>query len=132
MGKSGSIWPKFEVFGHFLEFDALVLPGGEPGTTNLENDPRVKSVIDRFDKQGKWIGAICAAPRILNRLGYLSSRKATSYPTEKEKMDDLFRIGNMSWFGCEFSYDVQEFEAFGLDEYYIQLVFNDENSWAYA
>ena len=51
---------------------------------------------------------------------------------KKEKMDDLFRIGNMSWFGCEFSYDVQEFEAFGLDEYYIQLVFNDENSWAYA
>jgi|TARA_R110000824_G_C14779621_1_gene631822 hypothetical protein len=52
-------------------------------------------------------------------------------------MEDLIRIESMSWFRdqlikCDFSYDVQEFEDFRLDGDYIQLVFNNENSWAYA
>mgnify|MGYP001306348052 FL=1 len=67
-------------------FDAVILPGGEPGTTHLENSVDVEAIIKRHDSQGKLIAAICAAPRILDKIGIVSGKKATSYPAFKEVM----------------------------------------------
>jgi len=65
--------------------DLLVLPGGMPGTTNLEKCPSVQEAIRSFDKKKKYIGAICAAPAILlGKAGYLKGRKATCYPGMEE------------------------------------------------
>lgn len=62
------------------DFDMLVLPGGQPGTNNLDADPRIHSLIKRLYQNGKWIGAICAAPMVLAHAGLLDGRKVSCYP----------------------------------------------------
>lgn len=68
------------VLDAYDEFDMVVLPGGMPGTTNLQNSPLVNDVCSMFDVQGKWIAAICAAPSVFGSLGLLDGRRATVYP----------------------------------------------------
>ncbi|MGV8146939.1 MAG: DJ-1 family glyoxalase III [Alkaliphilus sp.] len=58
----------------------LVLPGGMPGTTNLENSLELIGVIKRADKNNVLIAAICAAPMVLGKLKLLEGKKATCYP----------------------------------------------------
>ena len=65
-------------------FDYLVLPGGQPGTNNLKNDQKVLETIRKFQKENKLIGAICAAPTVLNEAKILDNKKVTSYPSEKD------------------------------------------------
>jgi len=62
-------------------FDMIILPGGQPGTDNLNNDPRIHRLLADFQAAGKLIGAICAAPIILAAAGLLSGRRATSHPS---------------------------------------------------
>lgn len=65
--------------------EAIVLPGGLPGTTNLEKSPKVQAMIDYAVKKNILIGAICAAPIILGHKGLLKGRTATCFPGfEKE------------------------------------------------
>ena len=68
------------------DFEAIVLPGGMPGTLNLENSEKVQSFIDRAVKENKLIGAICAAPSILGHKGILSGKKATCFPGFEEDL----------------------------------------------
>jgi 4-methyl-5(b-hydroxyethyl)-thiazole monophosphate biosynthesis len=68
------------------DFDMLVLPGGQPGSDNLNADGRVRELIRDFHKKGKLTGAICAAPYVLANAGILEGKHATSYPTYREKM----------------------------------------------
>ena len=58
----------------------LILPGGLPGTTNLEKDSRVTEAVCAASAQGKYIAAICAAPSVFGHLGLLKGRHATCYP----------------------------------------------------
>lgn len=60
--------------------DLLVLPGGMPGTVNLEQHEGLRALIREFYEGGKYIGAICAAPSILGRMGILQGAKATCFP----------------------------------------------------
>jgi 4-methyl-5(b-hydroxyethyl)-thiazole monophosphate biosynthesis len=62
------------------EFDMIVLPGGEPGATNLGKDERVTGLLQQMAQSGKYTAAICAAPRVLAQSGLLDGRRATSYP----------------------------------------------------
>lgn len=65
--------------------DAVVLPGGMPGTLNLEKSAKVNEMIDFCALNGKYICAICAAPSILGHKGLLNGRKAICFPGfEKE------------------------------------------------
>jgi len=61
------------------ELEMIVLPGGMPGTLNLEKSPYVQKAIDFCTTNGKYIGAICAAPSILGHKGLLKGRKAVCY-----------------------------------------------------
>lgn len=61
--------------------DCVVLPGGLPGTTNLEKSAGVQGLIDFCAKEEKLIGAICAAPSILAHKGLLKGREATAFPS---------------------------------------------------
>jgi len=63
------------------DFDLLVLPGGEPGTTHLAADATVAAWLEHFIGAGKPIGAICAAPRILAAHKVLQQTAATSHPS---------------------------------------------------
>jgi len=67
-----------EVLGR--EFDMIVLPGGQPGATNLAKDERVTGLLKRLALAGKYTAAICAAPAVLAQSGLLEGRRATSYP----------------------------------------------------
>ncbi len=68
------------------DFDMLVLPGGQPGADNLNADPRVKELIKGFAQKGKLTGAICAAPYVLANAGVLQGKRATSYPSYKDRL----------------------------------------------
>ena len=59
---------------------AVILPGGMPGTLNLEQSPMVQTAIKHAVEHQLPIGAICAAPSILGHLGLLQGKKATCYP----------------------------------------------------
>ena len=73
----------------FDEFDMVVLPGGMPGTLNLKNHDGVRYVVKQYAKEGRYVGAICAAPTILKSLGVLEGRRATCYPSVEDEMEDV-------------------------------------------
>jgi 4-methyl-5(b-hydroxyethyl)-thiazole monophosphate biosynthesis len=60
--------------------EALVLPGGMPGASNLNNCPELKNHLIQYATEGKKIAAICAAPLVLGGLDLLQGKKATAYP----------------------------------------------------
>ncbi len=60
--------------------DLVILPGGMPGTTNLDASPYTDKVISAMLEKGGGIAAICAAPMILGKRGLLNGRYATCYP----------------------------------------------------
>ena len=64
--------------------EAVVLPGGMPGTLNLEKDEKVNSFIDYAYASGKYVCAICAAPSILGKKGLLEGKEAICFPGFEE------------------------------------------------
>lgn len=65
--------------------EAVVLPGGMPGTRNLEQSDAVQKALSYCAKNGKLIAAICAAPSVLGHAGLLRGKQATCFPGfEKE------------------------------------------------
>lgn len=60
--------------------NAIILPGGMPGTVNLENNQTVQSCIDYCADRNILICAICAAPSILGHKNLLNGKEATAYP----------------------------------------------------
>ncbi len=62
------------------KLEGVVLPGGMPGTLNLEKSELVQSFVKKAHDDGLILGAICAAPSILGHLGYLDGKKATCFP----------------------------------------------------
>ncbi len=59
---------------------AVILPGGMPGTLNLKADEKVKEYITYAAENNIIIGAICAAPSILGSMGLLKGKKAVCFP----------------------------------------------------
>ena len=64
----------------FEQTDMIVLPGGMPGTVNLEACEPLMEQVDAFYKAEKYIAAICAAPSIFGHRGMLQGKKACSNP----------------------------------------------------
>jgi len=62
------------------EFDMIVLPGGQPGSDHLRDDPRIQRLLRAQAGANKYVAAICAAPRALAQAGLLDGRRATSFP----------------------------------------------------
>ena len=66
---------------HRDPYDAIVLPGGQPGTTNLSNCEQLLGQLRAAAQQGVLCAAICAAPSVLAKAGVLQGRAATCYPS---------------------------------------------------
>lgn len=66
--------------------DAVILPGGMPGTLNLDASAVVHGALDSAVLNGKYIAAICAAPMILGKRGLLSGKSAICYPGFEDKL----------------------------------------------
>ena len=59
---------------------AVVLPGGMPGTLNLEKSDCVQQALGFAAKQGKLLCAICAAPSVLGHKNLLEGKQAIAFP----------------------------------------------------
>ncbi len=64
----------------YSDADVLFLPGGMPGTRNLEAHAGLKNILTKQFEAGKDIAAICAAPSVFGHFGFLEGRKATCFP----------------------------------------------------
>lgn len=62
------------------DFDMMVLPGGMPGSTNLDESPLVEKCIRKALDKDAYIAAICAAPMILGKRGLLKGKEAICFP----------------------------------------------------
>ncbi len=62
------------------ELEGIILPGGMPGTLNLEESETVQKAIDFAAEKNLLICAICAAPSVLGHKGILKGKKATAFP----------------------------------------------------
>lgn len=71
---------------NFESFDAIVLPGGMPGTLNLGEHEGVGRIIREFAENGKLVAAICAAPSVLGAAGILQNRHAACHPGFEPKL----------------------------------------------
>ncbi len=67
--------------------DGVILPGGMPGTVNLEKNRTVQAFIDYAYEKHEFLCAICAAPSILGHKGYLSGKEATCFPGYEEELE---------------------------------------------
>lgn len=64
----------------FGKAEMLMLPGGLPGSTNLDACQPLTQAIKRHFEAGGAIAAICAAPLVFGHLDLLKGRRATCYP----------------------------------------------------
>lgn len=61
-------------------FDAIILPGGQPGADNLAADKRVIQLIQTQAQAGRIVAAICAAPKVLSAAGLTQGKRITHFP----------------------------------------------------
>lgn len=100
--------------------EMIILPGGLPGSTNLDACEDLREGIMKLYNEGKPLAAICAAPQVYGHLGILKGVKATCYPgveTELEgaaytaakvEQDGQFITGNGPGAAMEFGYVIAE------------------------
>ena len=69
-----------------LDYDAIILPGGMPGTLHLGESEAVKKALHVMNDAGKIVAAICAAPGVLGKYGLLEGKKACSYPDHEKNL----------------------------------------------
>jgi len=74
--------------------DMILLPGGQPGSDNLNKHEGLKKQIKTLYEKGKWIAAICAAPLVLGSVGILKGKKATCYPGVETQLTGATFTGN--------------------------------------
>ncbi len=71
----------------FSDPGMLILPGGGLGTKNLEEHQALRELLNKANSENRYISAICAAPRILGKLGFLKGQKACCYPGFEECLE---------------------------------------------
>ena len=69
------------------DIELIFLPGGMPGTKNLDASKAVHQAIDLAIEQNAYIAAICAAPMILGKRGILNEKEAVCYPGFENYLD---------------------------------------------
>jgi len=67
-------------------YELIVLPGGLPGADHLRDNPQLQSLLKKQAADNKYLAAICAAPKALEKAGVLDGKTATSYPGALESL----------------------------------------------
>ena len=65
---------------NILDYDAIVIPGGMPGSTLLRDNKKIIEFYQTMYNSGKLVAAICAAPIVLSAAGITDDKEVTSYP----------------------------------------------------
>jgi DJ-1 family protein len=71
---------KIDEVNNILEYDAIVIPGGMPGSTLLRDNKKIIEFYQTMYNSGKLVAAICAAPIVLSAAGITDDKEVTSYP----------------------------------------------------
>jgi 4-methyl-5(b-hydroxyethyl)-thiazole monophosphate biosynthesis len=79
----------------FSDADLLMLPGGMPGASNLNNHEGVRQALLKQHAAGKRVAAICAAPLVLGGLGILRGKRATCYPGFEQTLEGATYTGEL-------------------------------------
>ncbi len=66
--------------------EMVVIPGGYPGVDRLLESEETLALLREMDARGKWLAAICAGPRVLDRAGVLAGKRYTAYPGQEDKI----------------------------------------------
>ncbi len=69
------------------DIDCVILPGGMPGAMNLDGSDFTDRIIKRVWKEGGRLAALCAAPLVLGRRGFMVGRRAVCYPGFEDELD---------------------------------------------
>jgi len=69
-------------------FDAIVLPGGQPGVNNLRSNPEVLAMLQSMHREKRLIAAICAAALVLQDAGLLKGKNFTCYPGVEKNIQE--------------------------------------------
>jgi len=73
--------------------EMVILPGGMPGSKNLDENETVDRIVRRCDDDGVVLAAICAAPMIPGKRGLLSGKRAVCYPGFEKYLDGAVLTG---------------------------------------
>lgn len=79
----------------FSDADLLMLPGGMPGASNLNEHEGVRQALLRQAAAGRRVAAICAAPLVLGGLGLLRGKRATCYPGFEQTLEGATYTGEL-------------------------------------
>ncbi len=72
-------------------YDAVIIPGGLPGATNLRDNNKVIDIVKKANRNGKLVAAICAGPIVFEKAGVIHGKNVTSYPGfEDELMSGIY------------------------------------------
>ncbi len=79
----------------FSDADLLMLPGGMPGASNLNDHEGVRRALLAQNAAGRRVAAICAAPLVLGGLGLLRGKRATCYPGFEQTLEGATYTGDL-------------------------------------
>ena len=79
----------------FADADLLLLPGGMPGASNLNDHEGVRQALLDQAAAGRRVAAICAAPLVLGGLGLLRGKRATCYPGFEQTLEGATYTGEL-------------------------------------
>ncbi|KAF1962941.1 DJ-1 [Byssothecium circinans] len=71
-------------------YDILILPGGAAGAKTFSTTDAVLELINEFNKEGKWVAAICAGTTALvaaQKKHGGEKAKVTSHPSVREQVE---------------------------------------------
>lgn len=104
------------------DFDGVVIPGGPGSFKIMCYHPQIDSIISYFANNKKLVAAICAAPFMIGRLGYLKDRNFTVHPGFEDQViggnylrekgvvrDGNFITGKSMWYSHEFGLEIDEY-----------------------
>ncbi len=74
--------------------EAVILPGGMPGADNLENSNEVQALLEYAYEKNLLMCAICAAPKVFGKFGYLQGKRATCFPGFEQCLEGADVTGN--------------------------------------
>ena len=67
--------------------EMIILPGGMPGTKHLDASRTVDAALRSAMNTGAYVAAICAAPMVLGKRGYLKGKAAVCFPGFEEYLE---------------------------------------------
>ena len=66
--------------------EMIILPGGMPGSRHLDESRTVDTALRVAASNNAYLAAICAAPMILGKRGYLQGKRAICFPGFEEHL----------------------------------------------